>query len=70
MAEDIGNVGEMRVYCEGALTKALLAAKLNDGLVLTHHIRRGYLGGDVAYFRRGTDAEIADCRALLGKQSQ
>jgi hypothetical protein len=62
-------VSETRVYCHGALTKDLLAAKLDDGLVLIDVVRNGYLGGDVAYFRAGTDAEIASLRALAATDS-
>lgn len=59
-----------RVYCEGALSKALLASKLDEGLVLTDNVRRGYSGGDVAYFRAGTPGEIADCRRLMVESSK
>lgn len=54
-----------RVYCDGALTKKMLAAKLDDGLVLVGQVRNGWSGGDVACFRKGTEAEIADCRSRI-----
>ena len=61
----------MRAYCDGPLTKAMLAAQLDKGYVLTDVVRRGYSGGDVAYYRKGTDEEIAMCRAkLAGSQSR
>jgi len=52
----------MRVYCKGALTKEQLAAKLDNGFVCTDVVRNGYSGGDVAYFREGTQEEIEWCR--------
>lgn len=61
-----------RHYLNGAITQDYLAAKLDAGLVLTDLVRGGHSGGDVAYFREGTPAEIADCRARLeaGKASK
>jgi hypothetical protein len=56
---------DTRLYCEGSLSRAILAAKLDRGLVLTDVVRNGYGGGDVAYFRPGTAAEIEDCRRRL-----
>lgn len=58
-----------RVYCKGALTKTQLAAKLDEGLVLVDNIRNGYSGGDVAYFRAGTEAEILYCRTLMASST-
>lgn len=58
-------MNESRVYVTGTLTKAKLAAKLDLGLVCTDVIPNGHSGGDVAYFRAGTDEEIADCRRRL-----
>lgn len=55
----------VRVYCNGTLTKAQLAAKLDEGYVLIDVVRDGYRGGDVAYFRQGTPDEIEDCRRRM-----
>jgi hypothetical protein len=55
----------IRVYCDGALSKLTLAAKLDEGLVLTDVVRRGYTGGDVAYFRKGTPIELDECRQQM-----
>ncbi len=54
-----------RVYCDGALSKATLKSKLDEGFVLTDVIRNGCMGGDVAYFRQGTAEEIEDCRSRM-----
>jgi hypothetical protein len=53
-----------RIYCNGALTpaerKAMLARKLDEGMVCTDYIVGGQGGiltkqrNDVAYFREGT----------------
>jgi hypothetical protein len=63
------HVSTMRVYCDGKLTKQLLAAKLDKGLVLTDNVPHGYSGGDVAYFREGTPEEIEFCRAKLAESA-
>lgn len=58
-----------RVYCNGALTpakrQAMLAAKLDNGMVCTDYIPRGQNGNDVAYFRPGTPVELEDCRRRM-----
>ncbi len=58
-------MAETRVYCDGQLTKTMLAAKLDEGFVLTDLVHRGYSGGDVAYFRAGTAEEIERLRRTL-----
>jgi hypothetical protein len=60
----------LRVYCKGKLTKALLAAQLDDGMVCTDNVSGGGPGGcDVAYFRPGTPEEIAFCRAKMQERA-
>lgn len=59
-----------RTYCEGTLTKQMLAAQLDVGFVLVDLVRNGYSGGDVAYYREGTPAEIESCRSLLTAATQ
>lgn len=54
-----------RVYCDGPLTRKQLASQLDEGYVLTEKILKGYHGGDVAYFRKGTPEEIERCRKML-----
>lgn len=58
-----------RVYCAGKLTQQLLAAKLDAGLVLIDHVPNGYSGGDIAYFRDATPAEIEMCRARMARSA-
>lgn len=54
-----------RCYVDGRVTPKYLAAKRDQGLVLTDLVPRGYLGGDVAYFREGTPDEIRECRERM-----
>lgn len=56
--------GMRRVYCDGAISKATLAAQLDGGFVATDVVRNGHGSGDVAYFRKGTPEEIEYCRRL------
>lgn len=57
-----------RVYCNGTLTKATLAAELDEGFVCVDVVRKGQGGrNDVAYFREGTPEEIALARDLMAK---
>ena len=62
--------GVKRCYVDGALTHKKLRAELDNGFVLTDNVRNGHSGGDVAYFRRGTAAEIAECREKLGDRGK
>ena len=72
---DTGNVSAVsqdgdhrRVYCNGQLSRDTLRAQLDAGYVCTDVVRKGQGGrNDVAYFRKGTDAEIAQCREMLAK---
>ncbi len=54
-----------RCYIDGPLTTAKLVLELDNGFALTHLVKRGHSGGDVAYFRHATPEEIADCRSRM-----
>lgn len=57
---------DRRAYFPRANTQQVLAAKLDEGFVLIDLVRGGGPNGtDVGYFRKGTEAEIADCRQRM-----
>ena len=60
---------QRRVYVRGSISKEILAAQLDAGYVCTDFVPRGHRGGDVAYFRKGGEAEIAECRETLRRAS-
>lgn len=58
----------LRVYCAGALTRDDLRTQLDAGYVCTDVVRKGQGGkNDVAYFRKGTEAEVSYARDLMAK---